>query len=186
MRNADIIFAHDWNMLGGTVSSHIVSTLQHVSSAFAAMSADVTIGSMTSTLCEGQRLVSLSNNLALSKQVQTIVRTQQSQMASVLKTVRVSGFSAQNGHRLSARKVAVIVLDSSSTSKLSLVASEAAKLREEDVEVFAITAGKHGVHLVNDLVSEPKEDHVVHLPGLDFSSHGFASSTILNSLCGSK
>nr|KAG5708598.1 hypothetical protein BaRGS_033019 [Batillaria attramentaria] len=184
MQNADIIFAYDWNMLGGIVSTQITSTLHRVSATFSAMSSDVTIGTMTSSSCVEQKQTRLAGNLEFSKHVRTTVRSQQSRLASILKDVRVSGFSNQNGHRVSARKVLVAVLDPSSTSKLTQIANEAAKIRSDDVEVFVVTSGRQGGQLVHDIVSDSTQDHIIHLPALDFSNYAFASDRIVNSLCG--
>ncbi|PVD20005.1 hypothetical protein C0Q70_20499 [Pomacea canaliculata] len=184
MNHADIIFAYDWSMLGGVVSTQIISTIHRVSATFDVMAADVTFGSVTSSQCVEQYNMRLSESLELSKQVRSVVRTQQSQMTSVLKNLRISGFSVQNGHRVTAKKVAIIVLDAGSTNKLALVASEAARMRSDDIEVFVITSGRQGGQLVNDIVSEPKDHHIIQLPGLDFSNHAYASDKIVEFLCG--
>lgn len=184
MNHADIIFAYDWSMLGGVVSTQIISTIHRVSATFDVMAADVTFGSVTSSQCVEQYNMRLSESLELSKQVRSVVRTQQSQMTSVLKNLRISGFTVQNGHRVTAKKVAIIVLDAGSTNKLALVASEAARMRSDDIEVFVITSGRQGGQLVNDIVSEPKDHHIIQLPGLDFSNHTYASDKIVEFLCG--
>ena len=124
----------------------------------------------------------LYGSLAFGKYVRSVVRSQQSRITSVLKSVRISGFSARNGHRVSARKVLVMLLDPSSTSKLTQVAHEAAKIRGDDVEVFVVTSGRQGGQLVHDIVSEP--GHVIQLPAFDFSNYAFASDIIVGSICG--
>ena len=98
----------------------------------------------------------------------------------------MAGFSSKNGHRLSAKKVLVVVLDASSVKTLTQVALEAAKVRDLDVEVFVLTSGLHaGRQFVHDrMASQPSTRHVIHLPALDFSDADFASRVILDALCG--
>ena len=182
MQHADILFAYDSHMLGGIITAQVTSTLHRVSATFDAMSADVTVGTITSSTCVEQTSSPLYGSLAFGKYVRSVVRSQQSRITSVLKSVRISGFSARNGHRVSARKVLVMLLDPSSTSKLTQVAHEAAKIRGDDVEVFVVTSGRQGGQLVHDIVSEP--GHVIQLPAFDFSNYAFASDIIVGSICG--
>ena len=182
MQHADILFAYDSHMLGGIVTAQVTSTLHRVSATFDAMSADVTVGTVTSSTCVEQTSSPLFGSLAFGKYARSVVRSQQSRITSILKSVRVSGFSARNGHRVSARKVLVMLLDPSSTSRLTQVAHEAGKIRGDDVQVFVVTSGRQGGQLVHDIVSEP--GHVIQLPAFDFSNYAFASDTIVGSICG--
>lgn len=185
LQRADLLVAYDWNTLGSVASTQLTSALYHLSTTLQLRGADVTVGTTTSSACLAPLSTSLSATAAFEKHARSLLRLKQSSMAAVLKSARLTGFSAQNGHRAaSAKKVLLVVLDAAATGHLAQVAAEAARLRSDDVEVFVLTSGVQESRLVEDAASEPKVQHVVRLPGLDFSNHAYVSSLLASALCG--
>jgi hypothetical protein len=186
LQHADVLVAYDWNMLGGIASTQLLSSLHHLSAIFDLQGADVTMGTVTSSECLSPMTSSLSGTVGFDKYVKSALRVQQSSIAGIMKQARMEGFSVRNGHRVSARKILVTVLDAAATSRLTQVVSEAQRLRSEDVEVFVVTSGVQGLRLVQEAASEPASQYVIRLPGLDFSNSVYVSDLMANALCGGR
>lgn len=184
LQHADVLVAYDWHMLGGVAATQLFSSLHHLSATLDLLGADVTLGTLTSASCLTPLSTALSDTATFDKHTKSVLRFQQSSISGLLKMARLTGFTAKNGHRSSATKVLIVVLDAAATSHLVQVASEAGRLRSEDVEVFVVTSGVQGLRLVQEAASEPTSQHVIRLPGLDFSNYAYVSDLLANALCG--
>ena len=62
--------------------------------------------------------------------------------AQIIKYMRRQGFVKENGGRRFAKKIGILVIDSSSPNRLAATAKQARLARKQNIELFVVAVGK--------------------------------------------
>ena len=120
------------------------------------------------------------NSAATKKEALKLFNTQPfrpTKTAQVIKYMRRKGFQKSNGGRPEAKKIGILIIDSSSPSRLAGAAKQARLARRRDIELFVVAIGKSVSPALTQAISGQLDDrHVFSVS--DYSELQFVVSKV--------